>query len=134
MNNTNVRWTEFVCHWPLWSVYLAHFSMNWSNYIIMQWLPTYLTRSLGASNSHIMFTAVPYIMNSLVGVGMYALFLSWFLPFFNAVINFLILWQEISQFLQLRRERFVISFITLSCHHLMGKTKVFGSFKLYLEA
>lgn len=43
--------------------------MNWSNYIIMQWLPTYMTRTLGAEKSHIMFTAVPYIMNSLVGMG-----------------------------------------------------------------
>ena len=69
VNNNNVRWSEFVSHWALWSVYIAHFSMNWSNYIIMQWLPTYLTRSLGASHSHIMFTAVPYLMNSVVGVG-----------------------------------------------------------------
>lgn len=35
----------------------------------MQWLPTYMTRTLGAEKSHIMFTAVPYIMNSLVGMG-----------------------------------------------------------------
>ncbi|XP_046330197.1 sialin-like [Haliotis rubra] len=68
VNNTNVRWMEFICHWPMWSIYIAHFSMNWSNYIIMQWLPTYMTRNLGANQSHIMFTAVPYIMNSLVGV------------------------------------------------------------------
>ncbi|KAK7492895.1 hypothetical protein BaRGS_00015842 [Batillaria attramentaria] len=68
VNNNNVRWSEFVSHWPLWSVYIAHFSMNWSNYIIMQWLPTYMTRSLGASHNSIMFTAVPYLMNSLVGV------------------------------------------------------------------
>ncbi|KAL5016212.1 hypothetical protein ScPMuIL_005801 [Solemya velum] len=32
------------------------------------WLPTYLTRHLGADPSHIMFTAVPYVMNSLIGV------------------------------------------------------------------
>lgn len=69
VNNNNVSWREFLCHWPLWSIYIAHFSMNWSNYIIMQWLPTYMTRTLGAEKSHIMFTAVPYIMNSLVGMG-----------------------------------------------------------------
>lgn len=68
VNNTNVTWREFLCHWPLWSIYLAHFSMNWSNYIIMQWLPTYLTRHLGADKSHMMFTAMPYVMNSVVGV------------------------------------------------------------------
>ncbi|XP_041356642.1 sialin-like [Gigantopelta aegis] len=68
VNNVNVRWSEFLCHWPLWSIYIAHFSMNWSNYIIMQWLPTYMRRNLGANQSHIMLTAVPYVMNSLVGV------------------------------------------------------------------
>ena len=43
--------------------------MNWSNYIIMQWLPTYMARTLGAARKDMMFTAVPYIMNSIVGVG-----------------------------------------------------------------
>ncbi len=37
----------------------------------MQWLPTYMARNLGADKHDIMFTAVPYIMNSLVGVGEY---------------------------------------------------------------
>ncbi|WAR24425.1 S17A5-like protein [Mya arenaria] len=68
VNNNNVNWREFVSHWPLWSIYIAHFSMNWSNYIIMHWLPTYLTRTLGADQTHIMLTAVPYVMNSVVGV------------------------------------------------------------------
>ena len=40
----------------------------------MQWLPTYMTRTLGAEKSHIMFTAVPYIMNSLVGMGKNVIF------------------------------------------------------------
>ncbi|XP_054276843.1 uncharacterized protein LOC128995928 [Macrosteles quadrilineatus] len=68
VTNTNVRWTEFVCHWPLWAVYVAHFAMNWSNYIIMQWLPTYLSRNLGANKESISLTAVPYIVNSLIGI------------------------------------------------------------------
>lgn len=66
--NSTARWIEFISHWPLWSIYIAHFSMNWSNYIIMQWLPTYLARNLSAETHDIMFTAVPYLMNSLVGV------------------------------------------------------------------
>jgi hypothetical protein len=48
---------------------IAHFSMNWSNYIIMQWLPTYLARNLGANKESISLTAVPYIINSMLGVG-----------------------------------------------------------------
>jgi len=42
--------------------------MNWSNYIIMQWLPTYMARNLGADKHDIMFTAIPYLLNSLIGV------------------------------------------------------------------
>ncbi|XP_023236305.1 sodium-dependent phosphate transport protein 1, chloroplastic-like [Centruroides sculpturatus] len=66
--NVNVRWTEFINHWPLWAIYIAHFAMNWSNYIIMQWLPTYLARNLGADKEAISLTAMPYVINSLCGV------------------------------------------------------------------
>nr|AKN21535.1 slc17a-12 [Schmidtea mediterranea] len=65
----SVHWREFIRHWPLWAIYIAHFSMNWSNYIIMQWLPTYLSRYLGANETEIMYTAFPYISNSLLGIG-----------------------------------------------------------------
>jgi hypothetical protein len=34
----------------------------------MQWLPTYLARNLGANKESISLTAVPYIVNSLVGI------------------------------------------------------------------
>ena len=63
-----VHWVRFLCHWSLWAIYIAHFAMNWSNYIIMQWLPTYLSRYLGANKESISLTAVPYIVNSLFGV------------------------------------------------------------------
>lgn len=67
--NRSLRWTELIAHWPLWALYIAHFAMNWSNYIIMQWLPTYLTKNLSASANSISLTALPYIVNSLVGIG-----------------------------------------------------------------
>lgn len=63
------RYTDFLCKKPLWAIYVAHFAMNWSSYIIMQWLPTYLSRSLGANAKSISLTAVPYVVNSLVGIG-----------------------------------------------------------------
>lgn len=63
-----VHWVRFLCHWSLWAIYIAHFAMNWSNYIIMQWLPTYLSRYLGANKESVSLTAVPYIVNSLFGV------------------------------------------------------------------
>ncbi|KAG8194889.1 hypothetical protein JTE90_029180 [Oedothorax gibbosus] len=68
VTNVNIRWIEFISHWSLWAIYIAHFAMNWSNYIIMQWLPTYLSRNLGADEKAISLTAMPYLINSLVGV------------------------------------------------------------------
>ena len=65
------KWIEFLYHWPLWAIYVAQFSMNWSNYIIMQWLPTYMSRTLGANKESISLTAMPYVVNSFVGVGEY---------------------------------------------------------------
>ncbi|CAH8625283.1 unnamed protein product [Heterobilharzia americana] len=62
------RWTDFISHWPLWAIYIAHFSMNWSNYIVMLWLPTYLVRHLGADESSAMLTAIPYVCNCLGSV------------------------------------------------------------------
>lgn len=67
--NRSLRWTEFIAHWPLWALYIAHFAMNWTNYIIMQWLPTYLARNLSANKESISLTALPYIVNSLIGIG-----------------------------------------------------------------
>lgn len=61
-------WTEFFCYSSLWAIYAAHFSMNWSNYIIMQWLPTYLVRRLGGGKMELMLTSLPYMTNSLCGI------------------------------------------------------------------
>lgn len=68
LSKPSVRWYEFVSHWPLWAIYVAHFSMNWSSYIVMQWLPTYLVRYLGAGKNEIMFTAVPYLSNCIASI------------------------------------------------------------------
>ncbi|XP_050536360.1 uncharacterized protein LOC126902798 [Daktulosphaira vitifoliae] len=62
--NTNIHWKKFFIHWPLWAIYIAHFSMNWSNYIIMHWFPTYL-KYLGANSFSMSLTAIPYIFNSV---------------------------------------------------------------------
>ncbi|CAG9861485.1 unnamed protein product [Phyllotreta striolata] len=66
--NHSIRWADFVFSKHLWAIYVAHFAMNWSSYIIMQWLPTYLSRYLGANSHSLSLTAVPYIVNSIFGV------------------------------------------------------------------
>lgn len=56
-------------YWALWAIYIAHFAMNWSNYMIMSWLPTYLGRILSASPASLSFTALPYLVSSVCGIG-----------------------------------------------------------------
>lgn len=69
VDTTNtVTWTSYLSHRSLWAMYIAHFAMNFSNYIVLSWLPTYLQRHLGANALDVSYTALPYIMNSLVGV------------------------------------------------------------------
>lgn len=63
-----VHWTRFISLWPLWAIYIAHFAMNWTNYIVMQWLPTYLVRTLGADKEAMSLTALPYLVNSITGI------------------------------------------------------------------
>lgn len=62
-------WIRLFSLWPLWAIYIAHFAMNWSNYIIMQWLPYYMSRHLNADPSSLSLTALPYILNSGAGIG-----------------------------------------------------------------
>lgn len=64
----SIRWADFIFSKPLWAIYAAHFAMNWSSYIIMQWLPTYLSRNLGGNAHSLSLTAVPYIVNSIFGI------------------------------------------------------------------
>ena len=63
-----IPWMRFLTLSALWAIYTAHFAMNWTNYIIMNWLPTYLDRTLGASPESLSLTALPYLINSLAGI------------------------------------------------------------------
>ncbi|KAF2353715.1 Ribosomal protein L40e [Trinorchestia longiramus] len=63
--------------WAFWAIYIAHFAMNWSNYMIMQWLPTYLGRVLSASPQSLSITALPYVVSSVCGIGWGHLADSW---------------------------------------------------------
>lgn len=64
----SLHWMDLILSRPLWAIYSAHFAMNYCSYIIMQWLPTYLSRSLGGDAHSISLTAVPYVVNSICGV------------------------------------------------------------------
>uniref|UniRef100_A0A6A7FYL8 Sodium-dependent phosphate transport protein 1, chloroplastic-like n=3 Tax=Hirondellea gigas TaxID=1518452 RepID=A0A6A7FYL8_9CRUS len=65
----SVPFSTWLSRWSLWAIYIAHFAMNWSNYIIMQWLPTYLAKILSASATSLSITAMPYVVSSVCGIG-----------------------------------------------------------------
>lgn len=52
----------------------------------MQWLPTYMSRYLGANKESISFTAMPYVINSLVGIGKNHFYRYNFLNLYNTKI------------------------------------------------
>lgn len=62
-------WRKFFTQKPLLAVYLAHFSMNWTAYIVMHWLPTYLSHEFKAKATDLSFAAAPYVLNSLMSIG-----------------------------------------------------------------
>ena len=70
------------------SIYLAHFAMSWTSYIITVWLPYYLSKHLKVNATALSFTAVPYVVNSFASICMFAnnslnlIFVSIFLLFF----------------------------------------------------
>lgn len=69
------RWQLFITLRPLLAIYVAHFCMNWTAYVIMHWLPTYLRVYLQADPSDLSLAALPYVFNSLASIGM--VWLSW---------------------------------------------------------
>uniref|UniRef100_A0A0M3I9B1 MFS domain-containing protein n=2 Tax=Ascaris TaxID=6251 RepID=A0A0M3I9B1_ASCLU len=62
-------WDRFICSSPLLAIYFAHFCMNWTAYVIMHWLPTYLRVTFHADPTGISLAALPYLANSLFAIG-----------------------------------------------------------------
>uniref|UniRef100_A0A5S6Q6Q0 MFS domain-containing protein n=1 Tax=Trichuris muris TaxID=70415 RepID=A0A5S6Q6Q0_TRIMR len=62
------QWRTFFCDMSMCSVYLAHFCMNWTSYVVMHWLPAYLHAVFRADPSALSLTCLPYIFNSLFGI------------------------------------------------------------------
>ncbi|VDP13976.1 unnamed protein product [Soboliphyme baturini] len=63
------NWRKFFFTRPLLAVYFAHFCMNWTAYIIMHWLPTYLHTKLNADTQTLSLACLPYAFNSLCSIG-----------------------------------------------------------------
>jgi len=59
---TSVPWRELLSHAPVWAIVVAHFCNNWSLYVLLAWLPTFVNKGLGVDYASVgWFTMVPHI-------------------------------------------------------------------------
>lgn len=59
---TSVPWRELLRHAPVWAIVVAHFCNNWSLYVLLAWLPTFVNKGLGVDYASVgWFTMVPHI-------------------------------------------------------------------------
>ncbi|KAI0990304.1 hypothetical protein GJ496_004366 [Pomphorhynchus laevis] len=63
-----IPFIKFLTSRPSIAIYVAHFSMNYSSYIIAVWFPTVLKKHFSANPTDLSFTALPYICHSLCGI------------------------------------------------------------------
>jgi MFS family permease len=70
-NNNNNRinyYLDYFKYKQLLCIYVAHFSMNLTMYLITSWLPTYLFKIFNINEYTLSLTALPYVFNSLFGI------------------------------------------------------------------
>jgi len=54
---------EFLKHGPVWAIMVAHFCNNWSLYVLLSWLPTFVNKGLGVDFASIgWYTMIPNAM------------------------------------------------------------------------
>ena len=55
-------WRALMTNMPVWAVIVAHFCNNWWFYVLLAWLPTYVTRGLGIDYGSVgLFAMMPHI-------------------------------------------------------------------------
>ncbi|MCZ6887760.1 MAG: ACS family MFS transporter [Gammaproteobacteria bacterium] len=55
-------WKEFLKRGPVWAIIVAHFCNNWSLYVLLSWLPLFVTQGLGVEFESVgVFTMMPHI-------------------------------------------------------------------------
>jgi MFS family permease len=54
--------TAFLSHLPIWAIIVAHFCNNWSLYVLLSWLPTFVNKGLGVDYSAVGWCAmIPHV-------------------------------------------------------------------------
>lgn len=56
------NWIEFLKCGPVWAIIIAHFCNNWSLYVLLSWLPTFVNKGLGVDYASVGWvTMIPHI-------------------------------------------------------------------------
>jgi ACS family sodium-dependent inorganic phosphate cotransporter len=55
-------WKELLTSAPVWALVIAHFCNNWSLYVLLSWLPTFVNKGLGVNYAAVgWYTMIPHI-------------------------------------------------------------------------
>lgn len=58
----SVPWRKLLGNMPVWAIITAHFCNNWSLYVLLSWLPTFVNKGLGVDIASVgLFAMVPHI-------------------------------------------------------------------------
>jgi ACS family sodium-dependent inorganic phosphate cotransporter len=53
---------SFLRHLPVWAIIVAHFCNNWSLYVLLSWLPTFVNKGLGVPYESVgWFSMIPHV-------------------------------------------------------------------------
>ncbi|MCH1493395.1 MAG: ACS family MFS transporter [Luminiphilus sp.] len=54
----NVPWYRFLKSLPVWAIIVAHFCNNWSLFVLLSWMPTYINKGLGVDYASVGLLAI----------------------------------------------------------------------------
>jgi len=61
-----VPWKALMTSMPVWAIIVAHFCNNWSLYVLLSWLPTFVNKGLGVDYASVGWvTMIPHVASFL---------------------------------------------------------------------
>ena len=62
----DIPWRALLTKAPIWAIIINHFCVNWGNYVILSWLPTYVVMALHVDMASVgIYTVIPYLASFL---------------------------------------------------------------------
>ncbi|MEM8496395.1 MAG: ACS family MFS transporter [Pseudomonadota bacterium] len=64
------HWTTFLRHRAVWAIAVAHFCNNWSLYVLLTWLPTFVNKGLGVDFASVGWVSMIPHVTSFIGLNL----------------------------------------------------------------